>query len=191
VARILGFVDERRKRVKRIEAGSPRYLTFSCHRRLALLGSAEWRDEFVRVLVGAKERCGFLLWAWVVMPEHAHVIMVPTEEWPVERVMRAIKQPIAQRAIRRWRKVGAPVLEELKVGKRYRYWQAGGGFDRNIRDLDELRREVDYINKNPVERGLVERAVDWEWSSARWYAGEREGQVEIDEIQDWDRPRLW
>jgi putative transposase len=30
---------------------------------------------------------------------------------------------------------------------------------------------IDYIHANPVRRGLVTRAEDWEWSSARWYAG--------------------
>jgi putative transposase len=30
---------------------------------------------------------------------------------------------------------------------------------------------IDYIHRNPVRRGLVERAIDWQWSSARWYEG--------------------
>ena len=176
--------------MRRWETVSPRYLTFSCHRRLALLGRAAWRDEFVRSLGAARARFGFLLWAYVVMPEHVHVILVAREEWSVDRVMQVLKQGFAQRALNRWKKVGAPVLDELRVGKGHRYWQAGGGFDRNVRDMSELEREIEYIHDNPVERGLVERPVDWAWSSARWYAGERVG-VEIDEIQEWDRPRWW
>ena len=32
---------------------------------------------------------------------------------------------------------------------------------------------IDYLHANPVRRGLVARAEDWEWPSARWYAGLR------------------
>jgi hypothetical protein len=33
---------------------------------------------------------------------------------------------------------------------------------------------IDYIHNNPVTRGLVEQATDWRWSSARWYASDRQ-----------------
>lgn len=176
------------KLMRRWETLTPRYVTFSCHRRLALLGRAEWRDVFVASLVGARERCGFALWAWVVMPEHVHLVIVPTEAWPVDRVMRVLKQPVAEQALGRWKEMGAPVLEELRVGEGYRYWQAGGGFDRNVRDMDELHREIEYIHQNPVARGLVTRDVDWAWSSARWYA-RWEGEIEMDEIGGWTLPK--
>jgi putative transposase len=39
---------------------------------------------------------------------------------------------------------------------------------------------IDYIDANPVRRGLVARAEDWEWSSARWYAGLRPVKLDID-----------
>jgi putative transposase len=161
-----------------------RYLTFSCQGRLALLGRAEIRDLFVALLAAARERCGFLLVAWVVMPEHVHLIILPdVRRWPVAKVCVALKQPLAQRMIRRWRELRAPILERIRCDDgRVRFWQAGGGFDRNIRDGAELKREIEYIHQNPVKRGLVEKPTDWAWSSARWYAGIREGQVPIDEI---------
>ncbi len=40
---------------------------------------------------------------------------------------------------------------------------------------------IDYIHANPVRRGLVARAEDWEWSSARWYAGLRPVKLEMDQ----------
>ena len=39
---------------------------------------------------------------------------------------------------------------------------------------------IDYIHANPVRRGLVGRAEDWKWSSARWYAGLRPVKLEMD-----------
>src|SRR5262249_48785979 len=63
---------------------------------------------------------------------------------------------------------------------RHRFWQPGGGYDRNITSAAALRAVIDYIHANPVRRGLVARAEDWEWSSARWYAGLRPVKLEMD-----------
>ena len=41
-------------------------------------------------------------------------------------------------------------------------------------------RLIDCIHANPVRRGMVARAEDWEWSSARWYAGIRPVKIEMD-----------
>jgi REP element-mobilizing transposase RayT len=61
-----------------------------------------------------------------------------------------------------------------------RFWQPGGGYNRNLTSTAALRAAMDYIPANPVRRGLVARAEDWQWSSARWYAGLRPVQLEID-----------
>ena len=66
------------------------------------------------------------------------------------------------------------------------FWQSGGGYDRNIIEPGTLQATVDYIHKNPVRRGLVNKAVDWSWSSARWYVGirnEDSQRVKIDPVQ--------
>ena len=46
------------------------------------------------------------------------------------------------------------------------------------------RKAIRYlkdIHANPVRRGLMAKAEDWEWSSARWHAGLRPAKLEIDE----------
>ncbi len=147
-----------------------------------MLGRVEWRDAFVQSLDRARERLGFRLVAWVIMPEHVHLIIVPTD-LGIPKTLVSIKAPVARVAINRWKKVDACVLAELEIGEgRYRFWQAGGGFDRNLRGQDDLVEKVAYIHHNPVKRGLVEQATDWGWSSARWYAGIRDGEIPIDRI---------
>jgi putative transposase len=64
---------------------------------------------------------------------------------------------------------------------RHRFWQPGGGYDRNITSSETLLAMIEYIHANPVRRGLVARMEDWEWSSARWYAGIRPVKIEMDE----------
>ena len=39
----------------------------------------------------------------------------------------------------------------------------------NIWSRRKVEEKLDYMHGNPVRAGLVEKAVDWKWSSARWY----------------------
>ena len=76
----------------------------------------------------------------------------------------------------RYLSVHAPAwLTQITVrrGRRQerRFWQAGGGFDRNIFEPQTLFARIDYVHANPVRRGLVDRAEDWKWSSAGWREG--------------------
>ena len=48
-----------------------------------------------------------------------------------------------------------------------RFWQAGGGFDRNLWNAKAIHSSVNYIEYNPVRAGLVNAPEDWQWSSAR------------------------
>ncbi len=74
---------------------------------------------------------------------------------------------------------GGPVRPVARVTPG-RFWQPGGGYDRNITSTKVLRAVIDYIHANPVRRGLVSAAEEWEWSSARWYAGRRPVKLEMD-----------
>jgi putative transposase len=51
----------------------------------------------------------------------------------------------------------------------FRFWQEGSGYDRNLHSAAAIDAAMEYIHMNPVRRGLCERAVDWRWSSARYY----------------------
>jgi putative transposase len=125
------------------------------------------------------------IWAYVWMPEHGHLLIYPgqaPERMP--HFLQDLKEPVARQAID-YVKAQAPAwLAHLRVreGKRlgHRFWQPGGGYDRNILSAGAFASSIDYIHANPVRRGLVEKAEDWEWSSARWYAGIRPVKIEMD-----------
>jgi putative transposase len=161
-----------------------RFLTFSTYRRLALFGNAKIRDRFAEHLADAKRRHGFHLYAWVLMPEHVHLLMWPeVEEHPISRVLHSLKRLFSLEVLARWRELRAPILGQLLTPEgKERFWQYGGGHDRNIFSKDELDEKIAYIHQNPVERGLCARPEDWAWSSARWYSGDRSSIVTIDDL---------
>lgn len=162
-------------------SGAVRFVTFSCQRRLPLLGNPAIRDVFVEALTTARSRHGFELFAWVVMPEHIHLLLRPHPDAHLDEALRSMKTSVAKRVVNRWRTLGAPILDQIQTSRGApRFWQKGGGFDRNVRDQHEFCREVRYIHRNPVERGLVEQPEGWRWSSVRWWMGQRDGEVECD-----------
>ncbi len=120
---------------------------------------------------------------WVVMPEHVHLMLVPNlPDFPVSKVLTDLKGQFSSKVLRRWRTLQAPILDRLidSSGKT-RFWQGGGGYDRNICSDRELAEKVNYMHNNPVARGLVKSPIDWRWSSARWYNGDRfPGDIVID-----------
>jgi len=47
---------------------------------------------------------------------------------------------------------------------------------------EKLFEKILYIHNNPVTRGLVLTPQEWKWSCARWYSGERDDMLAIDDI---------
>jgi putative transposase len=61
-----------------------------------------------------------------------------------------------------------------------RFWQRGGGYDRNLWEPRYVWEMIDYIHANPVRRGLCRRPEEWPWSSARAYVGCRHEGPSLD-----------
>jgi len=62
----------------------------------------------------------------------------------------------------------------------YRFWQAGGGYDRNIVSPESAWNVMHYIHQNPVRRELVEQPGDWLYSSYKDWHTDEKGPIEID-----------
>ncbi len=174
------------KTLRREEApGHARFLTFSCFRRQPLMLQDDLAARFIRGLARARTELRFKLYAWVVMPEHIHLLLTPDlTSAPVPLILNAIKAPLARSALAEWRSRRALILDRIRdeVG-RERFWLPGGGYDRNIYSAGEFNEKLEYIHNNPVKRGLARRPPDYPWSSAGWYEGRRsDALVELDPI---------
>jgi len=172
--------------------GHAHELTFSCNGRLPLLNAERTKTWLIESIQHAREKEQFDLWAWVIMPEHAHVLIRPRRnEYDIARIRSAIKEPVGRQAIGYLREHGRnDWLERLKRtrGSRieYSFWLSGGGYDRNITEPKTLSRCLDYIHLNPIRRGLASNAEDWQWSSASWFIRGNSIPLPVDPIPpDW------
>ncbi len=166
--------------------GHAHELTFSCHNGYKLLSKDRTRQWFVEALDRARRKHDLHLWAYVIMPEHVHVVLVPQRtRYEMSSILQSIKQPVGRRAIYLLRRRDPEWLERLTArppcGRvEHHFWQDGGGYDRNLISMRALLSSVQYIHANPVRSGLVAQPTDWEWSSARWYEGESDVKLEMD-----------
>lgn len=173
------FLDYRKRQRRRQTfnvPGDAHELTFSCYRRFPFLSAERTCLWLADAINEARSAHDFALWAFVFMPEHVHLIVYP--RWPshsIEDIRQRIKEPVGRKAIRYLQEHASAWLPRItrQRGKRIErlFWQSGGGFDRNIMQPKTLLAMIDYIHLNPVRRGLVTRARDWRWTSARWFEG--------------------
>jgi putative transposase len=116
----------------------------------------------------------YRLLAWVVMPNHVHVLFQPINGWEVSKIVASWKKFTARR-IHAWERQSpdwqqfrdfAPGNANLLIGGsgsvvwHREYW------DRFIRNQRHFEQAVSYIHLNPVKAGLVATAEGWHWSSA-------------------------
>ncbi|MBS0191504.1 MAG: transposase [Phycisphaerales bacterium] len=112
-----------RKRLHR-RAGGIRFITFSNYRRLPLLGKPGARNVFVDCLYEAREEFGFALYAWVIMPEHVHILMHTRSKAPMATILKSIKLKTSIRILTRWKELRAPILHQiLGPSGAPRFWQ--------------------------------------------------------------------
>jgi len=84
--------------------GELHFLTFSCYRRLPLLGTAPARTRFVKELARVRREYHFLLVGYVVMPNHVHLLMSDPKKGTPSTVLQMLKQRVS----RKMRKTKAP-----------------------------------------------------------------------------------
>jgi putative transposase len=96
---------------------------------------------FLKTLYGYRRQGKFLLHAFVLMPEHAHLLLTPAIDVTLEHAAQLIKGGYSH-----------ALGVEFRRGE---VWQRGFT-DHRIRDVENFKSHRDYIHRNPVKRGLTE-----------------------------------
>lgn len=96
--------------------------------------------------------------AWVVMPNHVHLLFSIYENYSLSSVLHSMKSYTSNKA-------------NKLLGREGKFWSTEY-FDRFMRSYDHFETTMKYIHNNPVKAGLCETARDWQFGSARRMATE-------------------
>jgi putative DNA methylase len=99
----------------------------------------------------ARNLSHYELHAFVVMPNHIHLLITPAV--PLPTLTRSLKNITALRANQALGLAGQP------------FWQ-DESYDRVVRNEAEFERIRTYIEANPVRAGLAAEPNEYRWSSA-------------------------
>ncbi len=135
------------------KTGNVPFITFSCHHRLPYLAPDHPKQIFEHILEQTRVSHGFGIYAYVLMPEHVHLLLSEPTQTDLATTLKVLKQQTSKLLESPGKPFWLPRYDDLDVyteGKR----------------LEKLR----YIHRNPVTRGLAKAPADYPWSSAPHYA---------------------
>ena len=161
----------------------------------------DWVDIFTRpcyrhVIVDSLSYCqshkGLIIYAWVLMSNHLHMIVDTNDDTTVGDVLRDFKKFTNKKILkaleqdehesrRGW------LLDRFwfagandKRIKNYRFWQEGNYIE-EIYTMEFLMQKLNYIHQNPVKAEIVAKPEDYLYSSALNYVGEK-GLLDVELI---------
>jgi putative transposase len=158
-----------------VAAGLPHHVTQRGNRRQPVFFGDDDYAAYKALLAEGCRAAGVAVWAYCLMPNHVHLILVPSDE-------DGLRAALGEAHRRYTRRVN------VREGWRGYLWQ--GRFASFPMDESYLLACARYVELNPVRAGLARRARDWRWSSARAHlAGKDDGLVSVrplrDRVPDW------
>ncbi len=137
-------------------AGCPHHVTQRGNRREAVFFSDADRRQYLKLLAEQAKRYNLEVWAYCLMTNHVHLVVVPAREQSLALTMQNVSSQYAS-----WVNHCHGLSGHL--------WQ--GRFYSTPLDEWHMWAAVRYAERNPVRAGIVEQAWDYSWSSARRHCG--------------------
>jgi putative transposase len=148
--------------------GVPHHITQRGNRQMPIFFSDNDRQAYIETLTKASAAQDIKCLAWCLMDNHVHLILQPPTADALRAALASAHTKYAQRV-------------NLRQGLSGHLFQ--GRFGSYAMDDAHLMVAVRYVENNPVKAGLVAKAEDWRWSSARAHVlGEDDGLTNIAEI---------
>ncbi|MFC1736031.1 transposase [Candidatus Hydrogenedentota bacterium] len=156
--------------------GLPHHVTQPGNRRADIFECDEDREVYLRLLGKYMKKYGVSLWAYCLMSNHVHLVLVPAAAESLSRCLRDTHTVYATHFNKRTQLSG-------------HVWQ--GRFFSCALDEAHLWAAVRYVERNPVRAGIVEKAEEFSWSSAAGHCGLKEDKLLAGEfppvgvVDDW------
>ena len=128
------------------------FLTFSTWRRRQLFVVEIYARLFLKTLYRYRREGRYALHAFVLMPDHIHLLITPADDVTIERAVQLIKGAYSH------------ALGTL-IGRNSEVWQRGFT-DHRIRDAQDFVHHRNYVHQNPVVARLALNRSEYRYGSA-------------------------
>lgn len=155
------------------------FVTFSCYRRRRMLDSGPMRDALIGLLTQRLTDYRGVCSGYVVMPDHVHAIVWFEQPGELSRFIKSWKQTSSMKLKKVLRGTAPRFASQLSPSDPF--WQPKY-YPFNLYSASKAEEKLDYMHRNPVTAGLVERAIDWRWGSARHYLLDEPSAVPLEWI---------
>lgn len=153
---------------RRSHEGQVYFFTVVTHERRPLFLSELARKLLREAIQSVQQERPFIMTAIVLLPDHIHAIWeLPAGDTDYSTRWRRIKGIFTKEWLTSGGENGAISKSRVQRSEQG-VWQRRF-FEHTCRDEKDLKRCLDYVHINPVKHGLVDRAVDWPWSSFHRY----------------------
>ncbi len=147
-------------------------------KRWGFLNTKPYVDIVLNSLEFLRENKQIKLFAFVIMPNHLHLILKPLNV-NISQVMHSLKSYTSKKIIAVSQNTS--LSQELITKK---VWEAGF-FDKNIESEKFLLEKMDYVHNNPVNKNwlLTDERSNYRYSSACFYDCGIKSVIDIDDVQ--------
>ncbi len=151
---------------------------------MPLLRSVRARNIFVEILNDVRNRYGFSLVGYVVMPDHIHLLIGEPAIGTPSTVIQVLKQRVSRRLRQKTRAFSGQREWAFAQDESYlpRFWQRRF-YDFNVWSLKKRVEKLHYMHINPLKRKLADHPMDWPWSSFSFYARLKSGLIRVDPVK--------
>src|SRR5580700_267625 len=141
------------KLIRRYGRGHLHFITFTGYRRRPFLRSVRARNVFVQLLGEVRDRYGFSLVGFVVMPEHIHLLISEPAKGTPSTVIQVLKQRVSRRLRRKNRRPTGQLDLTFACGDESlpRFWQRRF-YDFTVWSLKKRVEKLHYMHMNPLKR---------------------------------------
>lgn len=168
------------------------FITFAVVEWVDVFTRKEYRDIVLDSLRYCQQNKGLLIHGWCIMSNHIHLavsakhdnlsdVLRDFKKYTSKEIIKAIKENTSE-SRKDW--MVAVFSEQGKKNSRnsnYQLWRQDNR-PKEMYSLKFIAQKLNYIHNNPVEAGIVERAEDYLYSSAKDYSGKGKGLVDIHPI---------
>ena len=172
----------------RADQNLPYFCTITVLDWVPVLIEARYIEPLIESLTYCRTHKDLQLFAFVVMPNHLHMIAAADDLHAMVRdFKRFTSRCIHERLVADRRETILSWLDQGKqrarrVRDEFSFWE-DGFHPQAIYTMPVFVQKLRYLHENPVRKGLAHSPQDWWFSSARWYAGQDDVCLKMDKLQ--------